>query len=475
MEETNYKGVMLCARTASSAPQAQAPPPTNSMRSYSRPKPASTLSFVPGGSTPEALGLNPPKDNHMISVVAAHKRAALRRANQPPKRATFMVKHRKWLAEQGRMRAQLSAEQAAAATIAAAARARFAATMRTKRQHVRGEAPPSLEPAATAPVPSEPAPERTASVAAPAPAPEADPLPSLPPPPPSPPPALVTAAAPPPSPSPAPVTAAAPSPPPGAVDASSSAVSKSVARALPKWALTEEAADELEDDEAAGLVSFAESLDFEKYVDDIEVREALSVIRERVDAQNRQAEAEALVEPDDSVSAAGDGGRDDEDTGEDWYSDFVAQWNGADRRQVAASETSTVRRRLGGKRATDAAATREWDSSSRVGDDPARTTLAATADTLDEAKELMEMNPALKATHSLRSLAAAIETASEKAPSEAGGARATLKETVDAGNSFAPRGSLMTLPPLKLVTIHERGTGEVSASNLPYLHRNPAV
>ena len=84
-----------------------------------------------------------------------------------------------------------------------------------------------------------------------------------------------------------------------------------------------------------------------------------------------------------------------------------------------------------------------------------RKKLAAAA--LAAAKELREMNPKLAEKHSNKSLAQAIETAK----------KAELAE------EFA------RLPPLKLVTIHENprvAKGDaVDASNLPYLHRNPAI
>ena len=67
----------------------------------------------------------------------------------------------------------------------------------------------------------------------------------------------------------------------------------------------------------------------------------------------------------------------------------------------------------------------------------------------------MQSNPKLASKHSLRSLASAVGSAMSKA--------ATQGEIV--------------LPPLRLVTIHEnpRVAADKDPSNLPYLHRNPAV
>ena len=65
---------------------------------------------------------------------------------------------------------------------------------------------------------------------------------------------------------------------------------KRAAAAKPKWALTEQAASKLDDEEADDLLDFAKGLDFESYVDDMEVRTALLAIQERAETLRRQAE-----------------------------------------------------------------------------------------------------------------------------------------------------------------------------------------
>ena len=49
--------------------------------------------------------------------------------------------------------------------------------------------------------------------------------------------------------------------------------------------MTEGEADDADDAEAEDLLAFASGLDYDAYIDDLEVRQALSVIRERIDAQ----------------------------------------------------------------------------------------------------------------------------------------------------------------------------------------------
>ena len=66
----------------------------------------------------------------------------------------------------------------------------------------------------------------------------------------------------------------------------------------------------------------------------------------------------------------------------------------------------------------------------------------------------------------MRSLASAVETSSAK--DGAIGTKSLRSLAEDSAN----------LPPLKIVTIHENPRvkdKQIDASNLPYLHRNPAV
>jgi hypothetical protein len=194
-------------------------------------------------------------------------------------------------------------------------------------------------------------------------------------------------------------------------------------------------------------------------MDDLEVRQALSVIRDRLDTQKAvdaaaAAAAESEAEADAELAVALDA------AGDDWRSKFLQSWNEADdddmqeRGSIADSTTSTTRRRAARAAAGEGDGAPEWDSSTVTGESKRA---AASASAMEAAAELMETNPKLKSKHSVKSLAAAVESAMTKPP-----------------EVYQP-----PLPPLRLVTIHEnpRVTADKSAdpSNLPYLHRNPAV
>lgn len=65
----------------------------------------------------------------------------------------------------------------------------------------------------------------------------------------------------------------------------------------PKWAMTQEETEDVEDEEAADLIRFAENLDFDKYVADAEFRQCLMVLHDRANRIHKEQDAfkDALV------------------------------------------------------------------------------------------------------------------------------------------------------------------------------------
>ena len=214
----NYKGVMLCNRPADDAP-----PTVNPAVEAPR--------FRPGGLASEPIGLNPAKENLVSNMQAVEAEAARRRAEDPERLApdTVMTKHKRWLAEMARKKAALNAELADSAAHAASERKVFQAYTKTLRQAVR---------------------ERSAELAE-AGVPHAHPKMRS-------------------DPAPAPPAAAAAAP--SSRPPSSGGGAKKKGAPKPKWAMTETEADDIEEEEAAALVDFASGLDYDKYMDDLEVR-----------------------------------------------------------------------------------------------------------------------------------------------------------------------------------------------------------
>jgi hypothetical protein len=105
-EAGNYKGVMLCNRPAEPLGRAGGPGQQHLTPQIDAP------SFRPVGLPAEPLGLNPAKENLVSNIVAVHEEAARRRATQPqpPGPPNVLIKHRVWLAEMARKKADLNAE-----------------------------------------------------------------------------------------------------------------------------------------------------------------------------------------------------------------------------------------------------------------------------------------------------------------------------------------------------------------------------
>lgn len=402
----NYKGVMLCNR-----PQDDAPPELNPTMDAPR--------FRPGGLPAETLGLNPAKENLVSNMQAVQAEAARRRAEDPERLApeTFLTKHRRWLSDMAKKKQALNQELQESAEAAAGKRAKFEAYSKALRTAVRERASQMDAQGIPHANPKMPSDEKAA----------------------------------PPSPTPAP--APVPAPARGPTPPSSSGGKKKKAPAKPKWAMTEGEADDFEDAEADALVNFASGLDYDKYMDDLEVREALSVIRERIDGQKAveaaaAAAAEAEAEADDALGEAL------EAAGDDWRTKFLQSWNAdddADERGSVTSTSTTRRQRAAAKEGAAEGGQPDWDSSTNAGDGKRA---GPSSGALEAAAELMQSNPRLASKHSLKSLASAVGSAMGKPAEE-------------------------KLPPLRLVTIVENPRvatdGSVDPSNLPYLHRNPAV
>ena len=143
-------------------------------------------------------------------------------------------------------------------------------------------------------------------------------------------------------------------------------------------------------------------------MDDLEVRQALDVIRERMDTKKaEEAAAEAMAA---AVAEAAAAAAEAYEEGGDWKDAFLATWNAADDDDnERLSQTSTQRRAAAAAEAEGGGDEKpEWDGSTSMGEG-GRKKLAAAA--LAAAKELREMNPKLAEKHSNKSLAQAIETA----------------------------------------------------------------
>lgn len=197
---------------------------------------------------------------------------------------------------------------------------------------------------------------------------------------------------------------------------------KKLASKKPAWAMTEEDISGSHDKEADELLEFVESLDFESFVDDLEVRAALAAARERIETLSERVEdRERRVEEAESKSV-----EDEEEA--------------AVRAGLRGAEVSTKSNTSGVK----------WRKSE---------------DEMTIAESVMSSASSIRAVHSKKSIQAVIDRQQARL--------ATVAE--DGG---APPELPAISPPLVAVT--NDGAAGLEAkqklvSQLGYLNRNPAV
>lgn len=259
----------------------------------------------------------------------------------------------------------------------------------------------------------------------------------------------------------------------------------------PAWALTEEEGEEAAEEEAANLIAFADALNYDSILEDLEVREALRFAATRVGKIKREKAEEARRA---AALAAGEIGADDDEF----------EWVEVDEEGHTAKEAAILKHNptlkaavaKGGK--ADSAAHHEagWNSSTKVSAGGAGARAATpVVDALKTAK------PDLAAIHSDASLRTLVDRAATTSSSSSSSSSADLATTVKAtqskavavgagvGSSAKQREQQQegpeVFPPPRIVTISPKDGGigreaqplhsTLRLSNLPYLYRNPSI
>jgi hypothetical protein len=223
--------------------------------------------------------------------------------------------------------------------------------------------------------------------------------------------------------------------------------------AKPLWAMTEDEKDKFEEDEADDLIGFAENLDYEKFLGDLEFRQGLAALKDRHGKLQKEQEAfkEALVrdfneqageDEERSTSAGSPRGLEDGIEGSA-YGDLKSEYS------VASSKRS-------GRAAAGQGGQAEWDSSTNCGEE--RPNLDPKVK--DAVDIVMESAPQLKQIHSKAAMSKIIEKAKQG------------DELISHMNSQDP------VPAPVIVASEDtqaRLHKPVDPSLLPYLYRSPAV
>lgn len=233
------------------------------------------------------------------------------------------------------------------------------------------------------------------------------------------------------------------------------------AKSKPLWAMTEQEKESFEEGEADDLINFAENLDFEKYLGDLDFREGLDALKDRAGKLSREQESfkDALVR--DFNTKLGDDL--EERSTSVGSADLEDGLEGASLLGDLRSEGGTRRRRRRGEDRYNADGRPEWDGSTQCGDDD---NIEKNRELKDAAEIVLESAPQMRAIHSKESVQRIIEKTrknlEDRPPQD-------IKEAMERdGPAPAP----------VIVTSHDtqnRLHKPVDPSQLPYLYRSPAI
>jgi len=221
----------------------------------------------------------------------------------------------------------------------------------------------------------------------------------------------------------------------------------------PKWALTEQELEQQEDKEVADLLNFADNLDYDTYINDLEVKNMVTALKKRIDDLKQEG---------------------------NWKKKIVDQWNeeDKDKRQALKLQKTNIDMdnasdaRSQASEAKSHASERthqsiislkeqvakrnenkqEWDKST-VGDAKPQVSLE---DRIAKhvADEILRGNTQIRQVHSNNSIRKILEKEARKVLEEPHG---VPNPKIVNNRDYAPRFE------------------EKDPSNLPYLHRNPAI
>ena len=215
----------------------------------------------------------------------------------------------------------------------------------------------------------------------------------------------------------------------------------------PAWAKTEDQLKKEQEDEIDDLIEFAYDLDYEKYMEDLEVRQALALIKERVHEIKKDDEwREKIAEEWNTAEQANP-------------NEGAAKQQDDDAKSAVSIRTSITGRSKMSKKSEimdqikkEDRQKEDWDTSTQ----PERKKQTAEQKLASRlADQILESNPNLKNIHSKTSMKKMLEAEASKQLAATSG-----------GGYQGPR--------VATLKDHEMNN-EIQASNLPYLHKNPAI
>eukprot|EP00930_Biecheleria_cincta_P100242 TRINITY_DN91876_c0_g1_i1.p1 TRINITY_DN91876_c0_g1~~TRINITY_DN91876_c0_g1_i1.p1 ORF type:complete len:417 (+),score=106.96 TRINITY_DN91876_c0_g1_i1:138-1388(+) len=227
--------------------------------------------------------------------------------------------------------------------------------------------------------------------------------------------------------------------------------------AKPLWAMTEKEREDFEEEEADDLINFAENLDYDKFVGDMEFRSALHALKDRTGRLKKEQDAFK----DDLL--ANFNTADDDEYEESTVAGSSKLEDGLDGQSLLGSEYSvSSSRRARERRERQEHRDADWDNSTNAGDDK----FAKVDPDLQEIAEIvMENAPHMNKIHSKQSVTKLIEKARAKGGSMPDDLVDLMRQE---GGCVVP---VITTSADTQNRLHK----PVDPSQLPYLYRSPAV
>jgi hypothetical protein len=247
----------------------------------------------------------------------------------------------------------------------------------------------------------------------------------------------------------------------------------------PKWALTADAVEELDEEEAVELLDFADNLNFDEYMNDLGFREGIAALKGRANKlQKEQDDFKNLL-----VAQFNEAEGDEEDGAaeaqEGDEAEIAVEGEGVfddDQMSMLTSHTGVSQEDRKYRHRGD-----DWDSSTRTSE-----TMSFDPEEIEFSKRALKENPEMAKVHSAASVAKIAEKVKQDKEAEAA-AQAQAKAAEDAQKKIHRDAKVAEMvaamsaekaPPAPLIQVHvedARCNKPVDPSMLPYLYRSPAI
>jgi len=216
--------------------------------------------------------------------------------------------------------------------------------------------------------------------------------------------------------------------------------------AKPAWAVTQKQQETDQEEEIDNLLEFAYELDYEQYMDDLEVRQALAVIKERVAEMKKDQDWKEKIADEWNQANKQEGPVDEQQSVASYCKDLHSLETGRSGASKYSVNTLVREERRRAKEQKD------WDAS--VTSEMRKTTVEDKV-AARIAMEVLKDNKKLGGIHSAQSIQKLLQK--------------EAKKLLDAD------GGVYNPPIIAVTKDRERADLNRDVSNLPYLHKHPAV